>query len=385
MKRNRIIEHTMALSALLLVAQSMPTRGQESQKPSWTDSIKVKGDVRLRYENIDKEGSDARNRERVRARLRVQGKVNDEIDAGIGIRTGGKDSVSGNQDLSGGFTSKEIAMDLAYVQWKPELLSGVTLIGGKFEKPFFKVSDLVWDGDLNPEGAAARYKLGLGEANLLINGAVFSVMERSKDSESFVYSGQAGVDYKNDSGFNMLAGVSYYYYSNLEGKDVIDWSDSYKGYGNTITKTVDEEETVTKAVYDNEYHELELMASVGFDCPLTGLPLKFYGNVVRNTEASDNDMGYLAGLQFGKVKDPNSFQVGYNYRELEADAVVGAFTDSDSWGGGTDGKGHKISAAYQIAKNWTLGATYFINEQGIKDGSDSKDYKRFMVDLAAKF
>ncbi len=357
----------------------------EVKAVSWVDNIKVKGDVRVRYENIDKEGDPVRSRERYRARLGVEGKVNKEVKAGIGIRTGGEDPVSGNQTMGDGFTSKDIALELAYVDWQPELTPGLSLIGGKMQKPFFHVSDLVWDGDLNPEGGALRYKLGLGPANLLVNGAALAVTERSKDSDTMIYAGQMGVDVKTDAGLKFMAGVSYYYYDNMEGFGVIDWEDSFKGYGNTIVKTTDAEGNVTKAVYADEYRELELLASIGFKCPLTGLPWKFYGNYVKNTEADDNDTGYLAGVSFGEAKAPRSFELGYNYRRLEADAVVGAFTDSDSWGGGANGKGHKLMAAYQVGKNWTLGATYFIDELGIKDGETSKDYKRFQLDLSAKF
>ena len=76
-------------------------------------------------------------------------------------------------------------------------------------------------------------------------------------------------------------------------------------------------------------------------------------------------------------------ELDYNYRELEADAVVGAFSDSDSFGGGTDGKGHKVSGKYQIAKNWQFGAAFFMNDIGL-EGS-SKDYNRLQLDLIAKF
>ncbi len=385
MRKSRITVGVAGLAAGIAGLALGQTPMVEARQESWADRIKVKGDVRVRYENIDKEGDPSRSRERIRARLGVEGQVNEEVKAGVGIRTGGKDPVSGNQTMGDGFTSKDIALELAYVDWRPEVTPGLALIGGKMQKPFLQVSDLVWDGDLNPEGGALRYKLGLGPADLLLNGAALAVTERGKDSDTMIYAGQAGVDVKTDAGLKFLAGVSYYYYEHMSGFGVIDWEDSFKGYGNTVVTTMDAEGNVTKAVYADEYRELELLASVGFKCPLTGLPWKIYGNCVKNTEADDNDTGYLAGVAFGEARTPRSFELGYNYRHLEADAVVGAFTDSDSWGGGTDGKGHKLMAAYQIDKNWTLGATYFINELGIKDGEASKDYKRFQLDLSAKF
>jgi hypothetical protein len=73
--------------------------------------------------------------------------------------------------------------------------------------------------------------------------------------------------------------------------------------------------------------------------------------------------------------------LGYNYRDLEADAVVGAFSDSDFIGGGTDGKGHMFTAGYAISKNFTTGITYFSNEKGQQE----TDYDRLQIDFKLKF
>jgi hypothetical protein len=59
------------------------------------------------------------------------------------------------------------------------------------------------------------------------------------------------------------------------------------------------------------------------------------------------------------------------------------WTDSDRWGGGTDGKGHKVYAKYQIMKNLQLGGTYFKDDKGIAKGGT--DYDRMQLDLVAAF
>ena len=66
----------------------------------------------------------------------------------------------------------------------------------------------------------------------------------------------------------------------------------------------------------------------------------------------------------------------------EADALIGAFTDSDFTGGGTNGQGHKASLAYQLGKDWQFGATYFCNQTPL---SCSTDYHRVQLDLNFKF
>jgi hypothetical protein len=61
------------------------------------------------------------------------------------------------------------------------------------------------------------------------------------------------------------------------------------------------------------------------------------------------------------------------------------FTDSDRWGGGTDGKGHKFYGKYQIMKNLQGGVTYFLDDKKISDPSKTTDYDRLQVDLVASF
>lgn len=53
----------------------------------WAENIKINGDLRYRYEMIDEEGSDNRNRNRIRARLGVAGKVNDDIEVKMRLAT----------------------------------------------------------------------------------------------------------------------------------------------------------------------------------------------------------------------------------------------------------------------------------------------------------
>ena len=77
--------------------------------------------------------------------------------------------------------------------------------------------------------------------------------------------------------------------------------------------------------------------------------------------------------------------MGYSYAELQKDATLGALTDSDRWGGGTDGKGHKFVAKYQIKKNLQIGASYFLDDKVIADASKTTDYNRMQLDLIASF
>jgi len=98
---------------------------------SWAERMRWKGDFRYRYENIDQEGKDGRNRSRIRARTHLEADVSPTVQVGIGLATGGDDPVSSNQTIGGGGTSKDIKIDLAYFDWSG--LENTNITGGKFK------------------------------------------------------------------------------------------------------------------------------------------------------------------------------------------------------------------------------------------------------------
>lgn len=352
--------------------------GQVMADGTWAEKVRVKGDIRYRHEIIDQDGKDSRTRQRVRARAEIAATISEELSAAIKVASGSDDPVSSNQTLDNGFTSKGINLDKAYFDWHPAATPGLSIIGGKMSKPWVMVKDLVWDGDLNPEGLAALYTCEMNGITLMANAGGFWLDERKADDDTMLYSGQLAMEMK-PGGAKVLVGGSLYSFDNMEGFTTL--VDSEDGFGNTVIEEVGADGEVESLAYANEFEEVE--GFVAISAKAGDVPVKCYGNYVVNNDADEDDTGYLVGVKVGKAKDPGTFELDYNYRELERDAVVGAFSDSDSFGGGTDGKGHKVSGKYQIAKNWKFGAAYFINELGL-DG-ESTDYNRLQVDLIAKF
>lgn len=80
------------------------------------ENVKLFGDLRYRNEYVDDQSkADTRDRDRIRARFDIKGKVNDEVDLTIGLASGSSESATGtNQTLTDGFSSKAIWLDLAY-------------------------------------------------------------------------------------------------------------------------------------------------------------------------------------------------------------------------------------------------------------------------------
>jgi hypothetical protein len=132
---------------------------------NWTDNLKPYGDLRYRYDNVNddsKRNADGekftRERERLRARLGVEARCNDRLNAGLELSTGQADPTGANQTLGGGFSKKEMRLNLAYADYSalPDSRHAAHVIAGKMKQPFVPVADLIVDADVTPEGLAAR-------------------------------------------------------------------------------------------------------------------------------------------------------------------------------------------------------------------------------------
>lgn len=342
--------------------------------PDWVKKIKLHGDFRYRHEYIDEEGKKDRTRHRIRARIGMDAKVNDATDFHFRLASGSSDPDSTNQTLTGSYTSKNIWIDRAYVDWHPAFANTCGnkghLLMGKIKNPFVMVksSSLIWDDDLNPEGGGLTFQAKLGNINPFINLGGFWIVERSDSSDSGMFGGQIGIKPKFRK-FNFVVGMGYFDYQKTQGE--ASFIKENKGYGNTLDAN-------GNYVYD--YNLWEAFAQVG--TKFKKIPVAIYGDYVNNTDPKDDNEGWLVGFKVGKCKKKYSWEFNYNYRRVEKDATVGAFSDSDFIGGGTDGKGHKLSAGFQLAKNWKLAATYLIDDKHIHN---SHDYNCLQVDLKYKF
>lgn len=363
----------ITLTSTLLCIAGLSVSAQE-EKSSWADNIKVSGDIRLRNENIDQDGKEGRNRTRLRLRVKADAKINDQVKAGFRLASGESDPVSTNQTLDEGFSSKSIVLDRAFVIWEPEALGGLAITGGKMANPMVLGQDLVWDGDLNPEGVNFNYAAGIID----LNAGYYFVEERSSDDDTSLVGITAAADLGGE-GLDINIGAGYFLYDNIKGYDLIVADDAF---GNSTVDTTDPVTgDVTSSVYASDYALLEGFASIGFNA---GIPVTIYADYVVNNDAeTDADTAYQFGISLLKAKNPGEFAFDYNWRSVEADAVFASFTDSDFGGGGTDAEGHRISGKYKISKNWEAAATYFINELGT-DGS-GVDYNRLQLDLVGKF
>ena len=378
--------------ALAQTSAPQTSTAQTPAQKSWTDNITIKGDLRYRVEQINDDSklnaagdTYSRTRERIRARLGVEAKCNDALKAGIELSTGQADPISGNQTIGEGLSKKDMKLSLAYLDYNffGDNPNEVHALAGKTKNPFMTFpDDLVWDPDLTMEGMAVKAQLGGGLATFLANGGYSWIQERTDKDDTILLSGQAAAKLQFKPEIALTVGGSYYGYQNIKGYDVIDWENKNNSYGNsTVDGTVSG--TTTNKAWATKFTPVVYFAELDLWLGMVNMPLAFYAQGLTNTDADAYDQGQMYGVSLGKSKNPKSWELGYSWAKLEKDATLGMFTDSDRWGGGTDGKGHKFYGKYQIMKGLQAGVTYFLDEKKISDPTSTKDYDRLQVDFIA--
>ena len=120
--------------------------------------LTIYGDARLRFEYIDEKaqvgttgaGNNIVERNRYRLRVGADYTLTDNFKAGVELESAlGNDTA--NQTFGNAYGKDTINVGLVFLQWKP--VDFLTITGGKQRNPIY-TTDLVWDPDINPEGAS---------------------------------------------------------------------------------------------------------------------------------------------------------------------------------------------------------------------------------------
>ncbi|MCH9694486.1 MAG: putative porin [Gammaproteobacteria bacterium] len=337
-----------------------------ADEPAWTERIAFSGDFRLRYEGIDEDLESRRDRARFRARFGLKADVADNVKVVIRLATGGDNPTSTNVTLDSGFSTKDIGLDLAYVDWT--ISDGFHFHGGKIKNPMFRAggAPLIWDGDLNLEGFALKYDTG----DFFATVGGYSVEERSSTDNSLLYAMQAGGKFAVGERGRLTAGAGYFAYTETVGNAAF-----FNGNarGNSLDANGD---------YLYDYENFEIFAQL--DTQLGEWPLRVFAHGTQNNEVSEQDTAIAFGVKLGNAKEQGQSQYSWTYQDIEADSVVGTFNDSDFGGGGTDSKGHILRAKYGYSNKIFLGGTLFINEIDRFQGVEH-DYSRIQLDVEFKF
>ena len=308
----------------------------------------IKGDLRYRHESQEKDSVQEKERHRLRARIGVYGDVNDRVTFGTRLATGSSDSpTSTNQDLTGEGSSKNIWLDLAYFK----IDYGVNATFGKMKQPWDNISDLLFDGDVNPEGISTEYNVSLNESTELAYQAGHFILENNNTEDDVaLYSAQVSLNKDISESVGLKAGLSYYNYVNMA---------SQAGKNNTA---------------GIDFNIVQGFAELSLS--QTSLPLTLFIDYAQNSEVDEEDVAWMSGVS----TKSGDWSYAYNYRDVGIDSIYGNWSDSDFHGGGTGGSGHKFKVKYAMDKNLSAGATYFVTEK-----EDGTEVNTLQLDLVSKF
>jgi hypothetical protein len=414
-----------AEAAAVSASAARPAEVEATRKVSfaseWSERIRWGGDIRLRYQ-ADLYGDDNavgvgnpanpsqqlnttedRHQARIRARLLVEAKVNDHVDAGVRLAGGSSNSpVSTNETLGDHFAKDDVWIDQAYLKIKP--VDDLVIWGGRHPNPFFS-TDLLWDNDLNFEGGALQYKTKLTRTVrpfAALGGFAVQEVELS-DQDKWLLAGQIGAEVDITRLVQAKAALSYYDYRNivgqrntLENPGLNDFTaPQFQQKGNTlmdIDPTAGERFALAS---DFQLVNLTGQLDIGFWDPVR---IVLFADYVRNIgfdtekvrertlldEVSKEIDGYQFGLLVGhrSIKDFGQWRAGLTYRYLESDAVVDAFTDSDFHGGGTNAQGWILRGEFGLWRNVWLALQWMTADEisGLPFALDT-----LQVDLNARF
>ena len=146
----------------------------------------------------------------MRARLGATYAATDALTIGARLVTGDSDNPRSTDVTFSNFADDfEVSLDQAYAALS---FGDAKAWGGKFMLPFTR-TDLVWDGDVNPQGVGAAYKLPLGNAALRFSGLYFLVDQSVAGSDSSMIGGQVGIELPLFDALKFDLAVAQYDYS----------------------------------------------------------------------------------------------------------------------------------------------------------------------------
>ncbi|NOY82938.1 MAG: hypothetical protein GXP31_18220 [Kiritimatiellaeota bacterium] len=352
------------------------------------DSLKLQGDLRVRYERRSKDtgavANKKENRDRMRSRFRlgfVWTNSTEDWEIGAGLATGGDDGRSTNDTWNEKklFETGDIRLDYAYAKHKWDNLA-ITL--GQQKNPFV-TSYILWDSDLRPTGLTAQLRADnvfatLGYYNVLWGA---NLKGNADDYSVEMFAGQIGVKYETEDGIGFLAAAGTYLFTDSFREATAGGTDPYK-YSSGLYNVDSSYDVQLGDVY------AQVTGKVG------SANVKAYGHAVKNFGAdgaksqqggtidpSDNDLAWLLGfaLKYDRIK------LGYSYARIEADSVFGPMKDSDF--GETAGlvdtnlEGHKLGLSYAVTPHFSLGLTTML----VQEIEGDKDAKLYQFDAVYKF
>lgn len=338
--------------------------------------LDLAAEIRLRYQYEDNSANAfARSRGRYSLRLGAETGNGGPLKLFFGLASGSDSGGrSTNQSFGRNLEKKNIYLNHAYAEYSPS--EWLSLRGGRMNAFLWDPTDMVWDGDLKPEGAAAQVKLRRGGSELFASAAFAALGESlSNPGDPYLVCLQPGIRYgRGKSGIDLKAALAFYVFGNVGGRpELAGRPSAAEGYLNS--------NSAPGGRYAHGYDAWHASLETGYSPRGRGFASVF-GEYIKNTSLSRESAGWIAGFRAG-IRGPGSageWQLAGSLRRLEAEAWLDSYPDSDFYGGSTGVKGAEVSLAVSLGGGVTLGADYYSARRLSGRGSESL----LQTDLAFK-
>jgi Putative porin len=408
-------------------------------------SIGLFGDVRFRYEYRSAENppgsgvsGSAYYRERFRyaVRLGIRGDLFDNFYYGLRVETSTNPRSPWNTfaddstPTPSGKTSDGINIGQVYVGWKPTDWYEMTV--GKMPMPLY-VTPMIWDSDINPEGAVEKIKVPVGDVDLFANFGQFIYQDTNPDqqlpsSDTFILAWQVGANVKLAKDVTFKVAPVLYTYTGQGSGNGINQPFSGEGKAGLNTTILPTFSGPQPAAFNqngiNDLTILEVPAEVNFK--IAKYNARVFGDFGYNFEGDDRaraaytanltatphlghaftgqDKAYQAGVAFGNLglvygqtSKKHTWEARAYWQHVEQYAADVNLLDSDFFEGRANLEGVYAALAYSITDNiigtFRYGYAERINEQLGTGGNNGdlpgpnpiKNYHLVQLDLTWRF
>ena len=403
---------------------SNQTPGSGKDKPAPSDAqkkvdelykkfgaIRFSGDLRFRTETFRNQGFDAvteavdRNRLRIRARLALDGTIDKHFDWGMRLATGiFTDPITTNQTLTDAFERKGFSLDRAFVRYDSKTDAvGLQLVAGKFE-PTFRRTQMVWDDDVNVEGASEavyfKTKTALKQIKFVAFELPFNEVSGGKDG--VLYGGQAQTDWQFSHVVSANVNLAYYDWNHADqilgllgaatnvvnggiqnGAGVTGNQNGALGTTNRIVRNA----AGTPIGFLAGFNLVDVLGNLTWQAS-GRFPVSFTFDYVHNATGrvrNEKDANWVGG-QVGQTKEKGDWLFGYYYTRIDQDAVLVPFNFSDILA--SNSRAHMPTVGYQIATNVMFQWTGLFSQRANKvvlTSPDNRYINRMQFDVIYKF
>jgi hypothetical protein len=392
--------------------------------------FRLSGDIRVRGEGFWQKGAATRYRPRIRLRLGVEGKLNEDFSGGMYFASGAvadgnpsyRDPVSTNETLTSFFERKTVGFDRGWITYNPVEARWLSLTGGKFAYTWTRTS-LTFDGDLNPEGFVQKISKDLNGRylkNVSLQGMQLFYNESGSGQDSYAVGGSFQAKINAGPWITVTPNYTILSWNNAdtiaqaaspvtlpqpnappEGAPLPQPTTQpirvINANAFTNASVVLGTGTSQRRAFVSGFMYSDFILDTAINTGSDRFPLRLLAEYEQNLRANNGeDRAYWLEATVGRQRDKLDVQFGYSWARIEQDAVISQFNDSDMRAP-TNVLQHRFYGNILVAKNTTAGATLWygrtlntalqnaVRAPGVAAGDVEPYLKRLQLDLIYKF